>query len=184
MRIIASCLVGLLSLSLTKATELTSPEENGSQKAQEQETFITDKILLQALDKVTGHVITLEAEMNKPIAFGTLSIIPRFCQKAAPEDPPESTAFLEILETQPKSPEMFVFQGWMFASHPSISALEHPVYDIWVKECSGTTIKSQKVSSLDLPKTKAPLSDELKAFYEGLGENPETSHLRDEQEES
>ncbi len=182
MRIISFCLIGILSLSLTKANELASPEENVSQKAQEQETFVTDKILLQALDKVNGRVITLEAEINKPIAFGTLKIIPRFCQKAAPEDPPESTAFLEILETKPKSQEMIIFQGWMFASHPSISALEHPVYDVWVKECSGTSTKSQKVSSLNLPKTKAPLSDEMKAFYEGLGENPEIDFLSDEQE--
>jgi len=170
---------------VTQATDIAPPSQPDSMlKTQEQEVYVTDKILLQALDKITGRVIPLEGEINKPIEFGTLRIIPRLCQKAAPEDPPESTAFLEIFETKPSAQEDLIFQGWMFASHPSISALEHPVYDVWVKECQGTIIQSKKLSPPLLTEKTLPLSDEMKGFYQGLGESPENHPTSDEHNDS
>lgn len=166
-----------------RAEIILASQESAILKTQEKDAYITDKILLQALEKVTGRVITIQAEMNKPIEFGTLRITPRLCQKAAPEDPPESIAFLEIIETKPHSQEKLVFQGWMFASHPSISALEHPVYDVWVKECNGSIIQSKKLASPS-PENKLLLSDELKAFYQGLGETPEAPKAFSEQNDS
>ena len=59
----------------------------------------------------------------------------RRCHKTPPEEPPESAAFLEIVDVRPDSPEVLLFSGWMFASSPAISALEHPVYDVWVVDC-------------------------------------------------
>ena len=185
MKILVSCLIGSALTSIVYATEIPpSSQGNPILNTQEQEVYVTDKILLQALDKVTGRVITLEAEMNKPIAFGTLRMIPRLCQKAAPEDPPESTAFLEIFETKPNSQEDLIFQGWMFASYPAVSALEHPVYDVWVKECSGSITHSKKLSLPSLTENKTLLSDEMKAFYQGLGEIPEANTASDEQNKS
>lgn len=160
----------LYATEMTPHTSETSLVEN-----QPHEVYLTNKILLQALDKVTGHVITLEAEMNQAIQFGTLYITPRLCQKASPEDPPESTAFLEIVEIKSNAQERLIFQGWMFASYPSISALEHTVYDVWVKECSGSMIKPEKRISSPLITNKPPLSEEMEAFYQGLGETPETN---------
>lgn len=113
--------------------------------------------------------------MNKAFQFGTLQITPRLCQKASPEDPPESTAFLEIVDKKPNTQENLIFQGWMFASNPSISALEHPVYDVWVKECRGSMIKPQKLISSPRIPHKPPLTEEIEAFYQGLGETPETN---------
>lgn len=103
--------------------------------------------VLQALDKVTARVSTLEAPQDKPVRFGTLEIVVRTCAKAPPEEPPESTAFLEIYNVLPGEETVRVFSGWMFASSPALSAMEHPVYDIWVVDC----INDASSSSLSSP---------------------------------
>ena len=92
--------------------------------------------ILQGLDKVTARISTLDAEVNKPIAFGTLEITVRRCQRSRPDQKLERAAFLEIDYTDPATKQKRrVFSGWMFASNPALSALEHPVYDVWVKDC-------------------------------------------------
>ncbi len=91
--------------------------------------------LLQALDKVTARITSLEVPVGKTATFGTLRILIHACRKAPPEDPPESAAHLDIIEIRPGAAEKPLFSGWMFASSPALSALEHPVYDIWVKDC-------------------------------------------------
>jgi hypothetical protein len=92
-------------------------------------------VLLQGLDKVTARVTTIEAELNQPVRFGTLEIVARRCFKRPPEESPESAAFLEIREVREGEPPQQLFVGWMFASSPALAALEHPVYDVWVKDC-------------------------------------------------
>lgn len=94
-----------------------------------------DTAVLQTLDKVTGRVRTLEAPIDREVAFGALRIVARTCRKRPPEEPPESAAFLEIAERQPGEQVQNVFRGWMFASAPAVSAMDHAVYDIWVLDC-------------------------------------------------
>lgn len=92
--------------------------------------------VLQALDKVTGRISTLETPVGERVAFGTLTIVPRACMKRPPEELPESAAFLEIDDEPPAGRLRRVFTGWMFASSPAVSAMEHPVFDVWVKDCT------------------------------------------------
>lgn len=94
-----------------------------------------DMAVLQTLDKVTGRVRTLEAPVDREVAFGALRIVARTCRKRPPEEPPESAAYLEIAERQQGEQLQSVFRGWMFASAPAVSALDHAVYDIWVLDC-------------------------------------------------
>ena len=91
--------------------------------------------VLQGLDKVTARISTFQAPIDLPVRFGTLEIIARVCNKRPPEDPPESTAFLEINEARSGEAARRLFAGWMFASSPALHALEHPVYDVWVIDC-------------------------------------------------
>jgi hypothetical protein len=91
--------------------------------------------LLQGLDKITARVSKFEAPVGTPVRFGTLSIRVRDCQKNPPEETPESAAFLEIDELRPGEASLRVFSGWMFASSPALSALEHPVYDVNLLDC-------------------------------------------------
>jgi hypothetical protein len=93
-------------------------------------------VVLQGLDKVTARISELRADVGKPLRFGTLEVTARACVKAPPIEPPESAAFLEIRDTGPASDGALVFSGWMFASTPALSALEHPVYDVWVLDCA------------------------------------------------
>ncbi len=94
-----------------------------------------DIAVLQGLDKVTARISTIDAPIGDRIRFGTLSIVVRHCRKTPPEEPPETTAFLEIDDIKRGEDPVRLFSGWMFASSPALSALEHPVYDVWVVGC-------------------------------------------------
>ncbi|MEZ5863908.1 MAG: DUF2155 domain-containing protein [Geminicoccaceae bacterium] len=93
-------------------------------------------VVLQGLDKVTARVSVLELRIGEEIRFGSLAIRARACLETPPTEPPESAAFLEIDEVEAGDGPEAVFTGWMFASTPGISALEHPVYDVWVIDCA------------------------------------------------
>jgi hypothetical protein len=120
-------------------------------------------VTLRALNKVTAKYTDIVIEMGKTAKFGALDITARTCDKRPPEEFPETTAFIEIIDNskkhqsdfkhppkepehadsqsvvsasgQPALPHNMVFSGWMFASSPALSALEHPVYDVWVIDC-------------------------------------------------
>lgn len=92
-------------------------------------------VVLQGLDKVTARISVVEVPVGGSGRFGSLLIAARACQKSPPEEPPEAAAFLEITETPAGVTASSLFSGWMFASSPALSALEHPVYDVWVKDC-------------------------------------------------
>lgn len=105
-----------------------------------------DIAVLQGLDKITARISTFEAPLNEPVRFGSLQIIARACDKKPPEETPESTAFLEIVDIRPDSPAVELFTGWMFASSPAISAVEHPVYDVWVVDCKKASSSDSETS--------------------------------------
>ncbi|MDJ0947345.1 MAG: DUF2155 domain-containing protein [Alphaproteobacteria bacterium] len=95
-----------------------------------------DLVVLGGLDKITARISKFEAPINQPVRFGALEIIVRSCDRTPPEEPPESAAFLEIREIRvDEDLEVRLFTGWMFASSPALSALEHPIYDVWVLDC-------------------------------------------------
>ncbi len=100
-------------------------------------------VVLQALDKVTARISVVEAPIGQPVRFGTLEIVARICDKRPPEETPETTAFLEITDMHPGEPPERAFTGWMFASSPALSALEHPVYDVWVIDCKASAPDSE-----------------------------------------
>ena len=108
--------------------------------------------VLQALDKVTARIKRLSVHVGQTGKFGTLSILVDACRKAPPEDQPESAAFLKI--TDGKSDQtVTVFSGWMFASSPALSAMDHPVYDISVVDCTSDTTEAP---SSDAPAATPP----------------------------
>ena len=125
--------------------------------------------ILQGLDKTTARVSTIEAPLDEPARFGTLEIVARACHKKPPTETPESAAFLEIVDVRPDSPSIQVFTGWMFASSPAVSAMEHPVYDIWVTDC-------RMIAPPEEP--AAPEAEEAGAAGEA-GETGETGAIED-----
>lgn len=93
--------------------------------------------VLRTIDKVSARTSTFEVPVGKTVKFASgLFIKPRACRKASPLDSPESAAFLQVWEKKPGSEQSdWVFSGWMFASKPAVSAMEHPVYDVWLIAC-------------------------------------------------
>ena len=91
--------------------------------------------VLQGLDKITARVTTIEAPVGQSVHFGTLDITVKRCRKRPPEETPETTAYLEIRERRTGEHPADLFAGWMFASSPAVSSMEHPVYDVWVTDC-------------------------------------------------
>ena len=103
--------------------------------------------VMQGLDKITARISTFHAPLGELVRFGSLEIVARTCYKTPPEEPPESTAFLEIVDVRPDAPSVALFSGWMFASSPAVSALEHPVYDVWVIDCTKASNSSSETLS-------------------------------------
>jgi hypothetical protein len=88
------------------------------------------------LNKVTARSEMLTTPPGKTLNFGKLSIEARQCYQSVPNSLSDSVALLAIHEQVPdrKEPKL-LFQGWMYASSPSITALEHPIYDVTMVEC-------------------------------------------------
>lgn len=98
--------------------------------------------IVQAVDKVTAETMRFEVEVNgRPVAFNkTLIFRARACEvSASDERARDAVAYMEI-SVQPRggAPVQDVrqlFRGWMFASSPGVSGLQHPVYDAWIVGC-------------------------------------------------
>ncbi len=123
--------------------------------------LVYDKAILQGMDKISGRIIKFEAPVGQSVRYGTLEIIARTCRKRPPEETPESAAFLDIWEIKTGQAATSLFRGWMFASSPALSALEHPVYDVWVVDCSVPLDKPQPETQ-PMPATPGPLPPDNK----------------------
>jgi hypothetical protein len=87
---------------------------------------------LVALDKVTARTTALTVRVGQSAKFGSLSIAVRACEVRPPDQPADATAFLDITDSHPGAPD---FHGWMVVSAPSVSMLEHPIYDVRLAGC-------------------------------------------------
>ena len=96
-------------------------------------TFVDRQFaLLHALDKISARVSQMQVRVGEEARFARLAIRLLACRMRPPEEPPESAAFMEIVDAGRDGRALEAFRGWMFASSPSLSAMEHPLYDIWV----------------------------------------------------
>ena len=87
---------------------------------------------LQALDKVNARHSMLSLKVGETAPFGTLRIEVLACVVRPPDQPQDAATFLSITDT---TGEGVNFRGWMFASQPALSMLQHPVFDIRVTGC-------------------------------------------------
>ena len=111
------------------------------------ENLVGNSVILRTLDKVTATTKDYTVNIGDTLDYGSLNVDVKHCEKKPPEEIPETFAFLQIFENkltdeikadseldEPKliDGRLKVFSGWMLASKPAISALDHPVYDVWV----------------------------------------------------
>ena len=90
------------------------------------------------LDKITGRIISFDVYMDETVQFGSLLVTPRVCYMRTPEEPPQTSAFVEVDEIVAvgEGREIrTIFSRWMFAESPALGAIEHPVYDVWLTSC-------------------------------------------------
>lgn len=92
-------------------------------------------VKLRALDKITTRITEITLRVGDEISFGTLLITARYCRSRPPEETPESFAYLEVKDKNTLGEHIKIFEGWMMASSPALSAMEHPVYDVWIIGC-------------------------------------------------
>ena len=91
---------------------------------------------IKILDKVNSKNSTLVLKIGEEQKFKNLSIKALKCKNSEFDDNPEITAYLQVKDMTKKSNnDVFVFNGWMFSSSPSIAPFDHPVYDIWLVNC-------------------------------------------------
>ncbi len=97
-----------------------------------------------ALDKVTAKISRLEIPLNQTATFGALKVTPRVCYSRAPTETPKTTTFVEVEEVQLDGKEKKIFSGWMFADSPGLNAVEHPVFDVWLTDCTHPRAVAQR----------------------------------------
>jgi len=90
---------------------------------------------LKILNKITSQIKSIEIHVNDTYNFETLKIELYACYKRPPEEIPEDFILLKIFDTLQDSKIDKIYQGWMISSSPATTPFEHPIYDIWVKEC-------------------------------------------------
>jgi hypothetical protein len=87
------------------------------------------------VDKITGRIITFDVYIDETVQFGALQVTPRVCYSRPGAEEPKTDSFVEVDEITLDRKIRRIFTGWMFAQSPGLNAVEHPVYDVWLKDC-------------------------------------------------
>ena len=91
---------------------------------------------IKVLDKISSKNISIKLQNGIETKHKDLSIKSMKCKNSEFDDNPEITAYIQVKDLSNKNKDdVFVFNGWMFSSSPSIAPFDHPVYDIWLVKC-------------------------------------------------
>ena len=88
------------------------------------------------VDKITGRIITFDVYIDETVQFGALQVTPRVCYSRPVTEEPKTDSFVEVDEITLDRKIRRIFTGWMFAESPGLNAVEHAVYDVWLKAAS------------------------------------------------
>ena len=91
---------------------------------------------IKILDKISSKNTSLKLKNGQLLKFKDLSIQSLKCKNSEFDDSPEITAYIQVRDfSNQNNDEVFVFNGWMFSSSPSITPFDHPIYDVWLVKC-------------------------------------------------
>ncbi|WP_440914877.1 DUF2155 domain-containing protein [Candidatus Pelagibacter sp.] len=91
---------------------------------------------IKILDKISSKNTSLKLQNGQLLKFKDLSIQSLKCKNSEFDDNPEITAYIQVRDlSNQNNDEVFVFNGWMFSSSPSITPFDHPIYDVWLIKC-------------------------------------------------
>ena len=140
-------LINLEELSPTfeeEKDELESIEDKSTSLSETQDLSITSKekknnkiyINIKALDKITAKTSALRLAVGEKKFFGPLEIKALKCQLSQNKDSIDTVAYLQVKDLSLKdNNQVFLFNGWTFASSPTLQSIDHPVYDLWITSC-------------------------------------------------
>ena len=119
-------LIGLIFLALATV----------SSYAQIENQMVGKKSDLKILDKISSKNELINLVNGEELIYKDLSIKVMKCINSKFDDNPEIKAYIQVRDlTKKDNDKVFVFNGWMFSSSPSIAPFDHPVYDIWLLDC-------------------------------------------------
>jgi hypothetical protein len=87
------------------------------------------------IDKITGRITSFDVYIDETVQFGALQVTPRVCYSSGQGQEPRTDGFVEVDEITLDRKIRRIFSGWMFAESPGLNAVEHAVYDVWLKSC-------------------------------------------------
>ena len=91
---------------------------------------------IKILDKISSKNFLLKLKNGEDTKYKDLIIKSLKCRNSEFDDNPEITAYIQVSDlTKKDNNDVFIFNGWMFSSSPSIIPFDHPVYDIWLVSC-------------------------------------------------
>jgi len=105
---------------------------------EENETKKNDKIYIniKALDKITAKTSTIRLALGEKKFFGFLEIKALKCHLSENSDFTDTVAYLQVKDLSAKNNnQVFLFNGWTFASSPTLQSIDHPIYDLWITSC-------------------------------------------------
>ena len=104
--------------------------------AQTSDNFIDTKTDIKILDKISSKNELINLRNGDETIYKDLAIRVMTCTNSELDDNPEIKAYIQVRDlTKDNKNNVFVFNGWMFSSSPSIAPFDHPVYDIWLVSC-------------------------------------------------
>ena len=106
--------------------------------SEESKTQKNEKIYIniKALDKITAKTSTIRLGIGEKKFFGPLEIKALKCQLSENNDFIDTVAYLQVKDLSAKdNNQVFLFNGWTFASSPTLQSIDHPVYDLWITGC-------------------------------------------------
>jgi hypothetical protein len=92
--------------------------------------------IFAGLDKITGRITTFDVAIDETVQFGTLQITPRVCLTRPQTETPLTEGFIQVDDVENGKMKR-IFSGWMFAASPGLNGVEHPIFDVWLKDCVG-----------------------------------------------
>lgn len=126
----------MIRIALLVSGMLTAVQAVAAQSVQitnDQETVQAGVLHLRGLDTLNGTTSDIDLEVGGTTRYGYLEISADTCRIPKEDPSGDAYAFLRIRDVREEAPR---FSGWMFASSPAVSALDHPRYDVWLLSCS------------------------------------------------
>ena len=112
--------------------------DNTAKVSEENKTQKNDKVYIniKALDKITAKTSAIRLAIGEKELFGSLEIQALKCQLSEKNDSTDTVAYLQVKDLSAKdNNQVFLFNGWIFASSPTLQSIDHPIYDLWITGC-------------------------------------------------